>query len=90
MQVLDDGAFRFVKADGRAFEISAPEPSSSPADWTQLPVQHRERNIRIDKTTADTRWRGERMDYGMAMDALFAQSKYSAEGQLLAMRIDRL
>jgi hypothetical protein len=33
---------------------------------------NRERGIDIDSTTIDSRWLGERMDYGMAIDALIA------------------
>ena len=71
MEVLDDGAFRFVRPDGRAFDSVAPARDS---DWTQLPRQHRQRALKIDAHTAATRWRGERMDYGLALEILFAQA----------------
>jgi hypothetical protein len=74
VQVLDDGAFRFVRPDGRAFDSPAPERGES-SDWTQLPLQHRDGDIRIDRNTAVTRWRGERMDYGLAIDVLLAQAQ---------------
>ncbi len=83
VQVLDDGAFRFVKADGRAFDSFVPARDGSTADWAQLLLQHGDRDIHIDKSTAVTRWRGERMDYGMALDVLLAQSKRVPAGTLV-------
>ena len=74
VRVLDDGAFRFVRADGRAFD-SAVSGSGGVSDWTQLSLQHRDGDIRIDRNTAVTRWRGERMDYGLAVDVLLAQTQ---------------
>jgi hypothetical protein len=75
VQVLDNGAFRFVRPDGRTFDTVAPGCSGSPGDWTDLLRQHRDGDIRIDRSTAITRWRGERMDYGLALDCLFARAK---------------
>ena len=74
VQVLDDGAFRFVRPDGRAFD--SPVPSrSEPFTWTQLPLRHRQHDLHINPNTAVTRWRGERMDYGLAIDVLLAQAR---------------
>ena len=72
VQTLDDGAFRFVRPDGRAFDSPAPSRGGS---WTQLPLQHRNSDIHIDSNTSVTRWRGERMDYGVAVDVLLARAK---------------
>jgi hypothetical protein len=79
VQVLDDGAFRFVRPDGGVFEGPAPECRSS-FQWTeprgtQLALQHEASGIRIDRNTATTRWRGERMDYGLAVEVLLAQTR---------------
>jgi hypothetical protein len=74
MQVLDDGAFRFIRPDGRAFDSPAPG-TGEPSHWTQLSLQHRESNIRISPKTAATRWRGERMDYGLAVEVLLAKDR---------------
>jgi hypothetical protein len=73
VQILDDGAFRFVRPDGRAFE--SPAPATTPSHWTQLSLQHRESDISISPTTATTRWRGERMDYGLGVEVLLAQDR---------------
>jgi hypothetical protein len=41
---------------------------------------HAERGIEIDADTAATGWRGERMDYGIAIDALLYRSKAVTPG----------
>jgi len=38
-------------------------------------LQHTDSNIRINPTTAATRWRGERMDYGLAVEVLLAKDR---------------
>jgi hypothetical protein len=59
VQVLDDGAFRFVRPDGRSFDSPAP---GAP------------RQIRITPRTAVTRWQGERLDYELAVDGLLQRA----------------
>jgi hypothetical protein len=39
-----------------------------------LARQHEASGIRIDRNTATTRWRGEHMDYGLAIEVLLAQT----------------
>jgi hypothetical protein len=54
-------------------------------DWRQLVAAHHERAIEIDARTATTRWRGEGMDYGLAIDVLLqkkAREGVSAETRL--------
>ena len=76
VETLDDGAFRFVKPDGRAFESTAPVRTG---DWTQLPLRHRDHHIQISRDTAVARYRGgERMDYGLAVDVLLAKANRCA------------
>jgi uncharacterized protein DUF222/HNH endonuclease len=70
---LDDGAFRFVRPDGRAFDSAVPG-RTQPSDWRHLPQLHRESGIHIDSHTAVTRWRGERMDYSTAIEILMARA----------------
>jgi len=43
--------------------------------WTDLLNTHKEQGIRIDSETAATRWRGERMDYGLAIPGSIAASR---------------
>jgi hypothetical protein len=46
--------------------------------------QHREHDIRFDPFTARTRWRGESMDYGLAIDVLLTKERKVAHQQLHA------
>jgi len=70
VQVLDDGALRFVQPDGRAFESPVSQPPGAARGWQQLALEHREGGLRIDAQTAVTLWRGERMDHGLAIEVL--------------------
>jgi Domain of unknown function (DUF222) len=75
IQTLDDGALRFLKPDGRSFDSVAPEHTRPLSDWQQLPAVHEKQGIRIDKSTAATRWRGETMDYGLAIEVLLQHAR---------------
>ena len=75
VQVLDDGAFRFVKLDGTGFDSVATGSTTPLGDWTQLPRRHGAEGVHIDPSTAVTRWRGERMDFSIAVDALLSRSR---------------
>jgi hypothetical protein len=46
----------------------------SQSDSTQLPLSNQQHDIHIDRNTAETLWRGERMDYGLAVEVLLAKS----------------
>jgi len=70
IQYLDDGALRFLRPDGRSFDSVAPEHSRPLANWRELPAMHERHGVHIDKDTAATRWRGERMDHGLAIEVL--------------------
>ena len=69
IQFLDDGALRFIKPNSDSFDSVAPS-HVRPFDWTQLPAEHEEQGIHIYERTAATRWRGESMDYGLAVEVL--------------------
>ena len=58
VQVLDDGAIRFVQPNGECFDTE----SRTSGEWRQLPTVH--------PRAAATRWDGGPMDYGLAMDSL--------------------
>ena len=75
VQTLDDGALRFVKPDGQTFESVAPNHTHPLADWRQLPAAHDQEGIHIDQHTAVTRWRGEQMDYTIAIHSLLCRSQ---------------
>ena len=72
---LHDGAWRFTRRDGESVESCAPGRTRPLGDWTQLVATHRSRGIQIDERTATTRWRGERMDHGMAVNILLAREQ---------------
>ena len=75
VQILDDGALRFVKPNGESFDSIAPDHTRPLSDWQQLPEDHQQLGIQIDPKTATTRWRGEQMDYGLAVDVLLQHSR---------------
>ena len=61
---LDDGALRFVKPNGRPIESVAPGCKQPTGDPMQLPAGK-----------MVNRWRGERMDLGLAIDVMIQQAK---------------
>lgn len=76
IRILDDGALRFVKPDGRCFDANARAPLG---DWTQLVAAHRQQGIPIDPDTATSRWLGERIDYSIAIDALLYRRRQARD-----------
>jgi hypothetical protein len=74
IQILDDGALRFIQPNGQAFDSVAPDHVRPFTDWTQLLTAHHERGIHSDERTAATRWSGESMDYGLAVQVLLQQA----------------
>jgi hypothetical protein len=74
VQVLDDGAFRFVRPDGQSFDSPAPGTPRQ-LDWMQLVAAHQARQIKVTPRTAVTRWQGERLDYGLAVEGLLQRAK---------------
>jgi hypothetical protein len=60
---LDDGALRFVKANGDAIDSLAGF-KQPPGDWMQLPP-----------SSAASSWRGDRMDRGLALEVLLQQAR---------------
>jgi Domain of unknown function (DUF222)/HNH endonuclease len=79
--ILDDGALRFVKPNGQSFDSVAPD-HSHPFDWTDLPAQHDERGIHINERTAATKWCGESMDYGLAVEVLLDHARRAKQKEL--------
>jgi hypothetical protein len=58
VQILDDGAFRFVRPDGQSFDSPAPRST----EWTAP--------VRITPRTAITRWTGEALDQDLVIGTL--------------------
>ena len=75
IQVLDDGALRFLKPDGESFDSVAPDHTRPLSDWVQLSALHQAAGIHISADTAATLWRGERMDYGLAVGCLLHKAQ---------------
>ena len=71
LQTLDDGAFRFVKPNGESFDSPLPEPTDSRA----LVVAHEAASLAITPATAVTRWTGEALDLGLAVECLLQRRK---------------
>ena len=65
IEVLDDGALRFVKPDGTAVDSVAPGYTQPLGDWKQLTAARR---------SAVARWTGESMDYGLAIEVLMQRA----------------
>jgi hypothetical protein len=64
IEKLDDGALRFVKRNGVGLDSVAPGFMQPLGDWRQLPA-----------ATETWRYRGDRMDLGIAVDLLIQQSR---------------
>jgi len=75
IQRLDDGAWRFCRPDGESLVASGPNHTRPLGDWLQLVAVHEKQSLHIDAHTARTRWRGESMDYGLAIDVLLGQER---------------
>jgi hypothetical protein len=73
VQVLDDGALRFIRPDGQSFDSPAPGAPRQ-IDWMQLVAAHQARQIKITPRTAVTFWRGEDLDYELAVDGLLQRA----------------
>src|SRR6187431_1181920 len=63
---LDDGALRFVKANGAAIDSVAPGFTQPLGDWRKLPAATH---------SAVTRWTGESIDYGLGIEVLMQQAR---------------
>jgi hypothetical protein len=74
-----DGAWRFVKPDGESIEACAPHHTRLLSHWNVVPALNAECGITIDARTATTRWRGERMDYGIAIGSLLYRTRKAAQ-----------
>jgi hypothetical protein len=82
IQRLDDGAWRFCRPDGESLVASGPNHTRPLGDWLQLVAVHEKQSLHIDAHTARTRWRGESMDYGLAIDVLLGQERRPSQGCL--------
>ena len=73
---LDDGAWRFIRPDGEAFVSMSPgHTKPMHGDWQSMQRDNEEHDVHVDAHTARTRWRGETMDYGIAIDVLLSRQR---------------
>jgi hypothetical protein len=77
VETLPGGGWRFVRPDGRHFELVRRTPSVA-YDGEELEHTHAALGIHIDSGTAATRWRGERMDYHLGVWVLCSQVNRAA------------
>jgi hypothetical protein len=75
VEVLDDGALRFRRPDGETFDSVALGHTPPLSDWHEIAAGNERAGLSIDPETAVTRWRGESMDYGTAIDALLLNER---------------
>jgi hypothetical protein len=80
IQTQPDGNWRFQRPDGSAFDEVRPTEIPDYA-WTDLSDTHAEQGIHIDSATAATLWRGERMDYGLAIQVLLHQAGHAHQDE---------
>jgi hypothetical protein len=64
VEILDDGAFRFLKPGGEALDHVQPGCMQPPGDFCQMP-----------KGKFVDCWRGERMDLSLAVELMFQHSR---------------
>ena len=77
IQTLDDGAFRFVRPNGQTFDSPAPRPR----DWAALVAAHDGAPHPHHATTAVTRWTGEALDLGLALESLMQRRKKNVSAE---------
>jgi hypothetical protein len=77
VETLPGGGWRFLRPDGRHFELVR-RTRSVAYDGEELEHAHAALGIHIDSSTAATRWRGERMDYHLGVWVLCSQANRAA------------
>jgi hypothetical protein len=77
---LASGSWEFLNSEGRPYH-NQPRKDPEIFDWAEIHSVNEENGIYIDAQTAVTRWRGEKMDYDMALCCLFQQRDLHRERQ---------
>lgn len=75
LRATDDGLFVFSRPDGSRIGAAGRFRGNISADSSRpLPLMrmHEASGLRIDRHTARSRWQGEPMDYGLALEGLWA------------------
>jgi Domain of unknown function (DUF222)/HNH endonuclease len=71
IKILESGTFQFIRQDGRVFDGVLPPMQRW--EWRDLLQSNFDRGEKIDAHTATTLWRGERMDYRLAIASLLSK-----------------
>jgi hypothetical protein len=66
IDLLDDGALRFVRPNGEAVDGVAPGHTPPPGDWTQLTTEPH---------APLSSWKGDRMNLGLAVEVMIQQAQ---------------
>jgi len=66
IQVLDDGALRFLKANGEPINATEHNDEDPAGDWREVVCGARDQ---------PAQWRGESMDYGLAIEVLMQRAR---------------
>jgi hypothetical protein len=87
------GGWRFVHPDGRHFEVirrtrAASYERSEPYEANGLERTHATLGMHIDRHTAVTRWRGERMDYELGVWVLCDHANHARRARTQSIRED--
>jgi hypothetical protein len=87
------GGWRFVHPDGRHFEVirrtwAASYERSEPYEANDLERTHAALGMHIDRHTAETRWRGERMDYELGVWVLCNHANHARRARTRSIRED--
>jgi hypothetical protein len=87
------GGWRFVHPDGRHFEVirrtrAASYERSEPYEANGLERTHAALGMHIDRHTAETRWRGERMDYELGVWVLCNHANHARRARTRSIRED--
>jgi hypothetical protein len=72
IKASEGGEWIFLNQEGRPYKGGYREHAPVYA-WNDVHGVHEAQGIYINSSTAVTRWRGERMDYDMALMCLFAK-----------------
>ena len=70
-----DRGWRFARPNGEEYRLMSYDDQAPEYQWTDLKRAHIHRGIEIDRNTAVTRWRGERMDYDLGVSVLCNQAE---------------
>lgn len=84
VESVPGGDWRFSKSDGQEFHPMHPDTRIE-YDGSELQAAHRAQGLSITADTAATRWRGEQMDYDLAVFLLCDKAERETDAQANAI-----